>query len=451
MICPSCQAENADTVDVCFTCGRALGALTQGSVVAGRYEILSPLGRGGMGMVYKAHDRMLEETVAIKVLRSEFVNTADMGRRFRHEIKLARKVSHRNVCRIHEYGEDGGLRFISMEFIEGTDLKQVMRLAGGLATEEAFDISIQVAEGLQAIHDVGIIHRDLKTPNLMRDARGIVRLMDFGIAKGSEETGTGGMTKTGAVMGTPEYMSPEQCRGDKIDSRSDIYSLGVVYYELFTGQVPFRGDTPVATIFKHIQDPVPFTGDAARLIPPALKPVLARLLAKDRNQRYATAGEVAEALRQARAASAGYVPAPAEPPLPEEPEGPAEPPQDRRQTGRLEIFVNFVIRRVGTLGTVLQEERTIAENIGRGGARVLTSMTSLAIGDFIQVEEIGGDFKTRGEVRGSYMGKDNVRRLNLRFVDVLAPDRLVRTETGAVARVGADGTPSPTRERRRGY
>ena len=119
-------------------------------------------------------------------------------------------------------------------------------------------MAIQVAEGLQAIHDVGIIHRDLKTPNLMRDARGIVRLMDFGIAKGSEETGTGGMTMTGAVMGTPEYMSPEQCRGEKIDSRSDIYSLGVVDYELFTGQVPFRGDTPVATIFKHIQDPVPF-------------------------------------------------------------------------------------------------------------------------------------------------------------------------------------------------
>ena len=123
MICPSCQADNADTVDVCFTCGRALGALTQGSVIASRYEILSPLGRGGMGMVYKAHDRMLDETVAIKVLRSEFVNTPEMPQRFQHEIKLARKVSHRNVCRIHEFGEDGGVRYISMEYLEGTDLK----------------------------------------------------------------------------------------------------------------------------------------------------------------------------------------------------------------------------------------------------------------------------------------------------------------------------------------
>jgi predicted Ser/Thr protein kinase len=450
MICPSCQADNADAVDVCFTCGRALDALTRGAIIASRYEILNPLGRGGMGMVYKAHDRMLDETVAIKVLRAEFVNTVDMGRRFRQEIKLARKVSHRNVCRIHEYGEDAGQRFISMEYLEGTDLKQVIRQQGGvLKTAEAFEIAIQVAEGLQAIHDVGIIHRDLKTPNLMRDARGIVRLMDFGIAKGSEETGTGGMTKTGAVMGTPEYMSPEQCRGDRIDSRSDLYSLGVVYWELFTGQVPFRGDTPVATIFKHIQDPVPFSGDAARFIPPALKPVLIRLLAKDRNQRYATASEAAEALREARDASAGYVPATVVLPAPEESEAPSEPPEDRRLTGRLEIFVNFVIRRVGTLGTVLQEERTIAENIGRGGARVLTSMTSLVVGDFIQIEEIGGEFKTRAEVRGGYMGKDNVRRLNLRFVDSPAPDRLVRTETGANPRVSADAT--GTRERRRGY
>jgi len=444
MICPSCQAENADTVDVCFTCGRAIGALTQGSVIGARYEILSPLGRGGMGMVYKAHDRMLDETVAIKVLRSEFVNTAEMARRFRHEIKLARKVSHRNVCRIHEYGEEGGLRFISMEFLEGTDLKQVMRLKGGLLADEAFDIAIQVAEGLQAIHDVGIIHRDLKTPNLMRDARGVVRLMDFGIAKGSEETGTSGLTVTGAVMGTPEYMSPEQCRGEKIDFRSDIYSLGVVDYELFTGQVPFRGDTPVATIFKHIQDPVPLAGNVARLLPPAVIPVLGRLLAKDRSQRYATAGEVAEALRQARAASVGHVSVPAAPPPLEEASLPA---QDRRQTGRLHTPVNFVVRRMGTNGTVLQEEQTFAENIGRGGARVPTTMSSLVIGDFIDIEEKGGGFKTRAEVRGAFLGKDNTRRLNLRFVDK-APDRLVRTDSGAV-RVGGGGTPTPTPERRR--
>jgi len=447
MICPACQAENADTVDVCFTCGRALGALTQGSIIAGRYEILSPLGRGGMGMVYKAHDRMLDESVALKVLRSEFVNTGEMARRFRDEVKRARKVSHRNVCRIHEYGVDGSVRYISMEFLEGIDLKQVLRQQGGFTADEAFDICLEVAEGLQAIHDVGIIHRDLKTPNIMRDAKGVVRLMDFGIAKGAEETGTGGLTVTGSVMGTPEYMSPEQCRGEKIDFRSDIYSMGVVSYELFLGQVPFRGDTPVATIFKHIQDPVPLEGELARKLPPAIIPVLRKLLAKDRSQRYATAAEVAAALRQAREASAGHVSHPMPPPP--EPEGP--PAEDRRQTGRLEIFVNFMIRRTDTQGALLQEERTIAENIGRGGARVLTTMTSLVVGDLVVLDEIGGGtnpLKTRAEVRGIYVGKDNVRRLNLRFVDTKAPDRLVRTDSGAVVRVGGSGT-TPTTERRR--
>jgi serine/threonine protein kinase len=444
MICPSCQAENSDSVDVCFTCGRALGALTQGSVIASRYEIMSPLGRGGMGMVYKAQDRMLDEIVAIKVLRSEFANTAEMLKRFKGEIKLARKVSHRNVCRIHEFGEDGGLRYISMEFIEGTDLKQVMRTQGGLTADEAFEVSIQVGEGLQAIHDVGIVHRDLKTPNLMRDARGLVRLMDFGIAKGSEAD-TGGLTMTGAVMGTPEYMSPEQCRGEKIDSRSDIYSLGVVAYELFTGQVPFRGDTPVATIFKHIQDPIPLDGEIARKLPPAVIPILRNLLAKDRSQRYETAAAGVLALKEAREASKGH----ATGPIPAIPEPSGPPAEDRRRTGRLEIFVNFFIRRLDSQGNTLQEERTIAENIGRGGARVFTTMASLVVGDILQIVEIGGDFKTRAKVCGTYTGKDNVRRLNLHFVESPAPDRLVRTDSGAVAKVAAGAaTPTPMRRRR---
>lgn len=442
MICPSCKAENDPSTEVCFTCGRALAALTHGSIIAGRYEVLSPLGRGGMGMVYKAHDRMLEETVAIKVLRSEFARTHEMAKRFRHEIKLARRVSHRNVCRIHEYGEDGPLRYISMEYLQGNDLKQELREKGPPPAEEAFDVTIQVAEGLQAIHDVGIIHRDLKTPNLMRDARGVVRLMDFGIAKEGNDTGSGALTSTGQVMGTPEYMSPEQCRGEKIDFRSDIYALGIVNYEIFTGQVPFHGDTPVATIFKHIQDPVPLSGGAAIRIPPAAIPILLKALAKDRNARFETAAEMAVALRQARAAGVGMtasLPAVIQELAPHErpdtmssgslsASTPSASYADRRQNTRLDIFVNFVIRRVGTLGTVLQEERTIAENISRSGARVMTSMTTVGPGDIVQLLEVGGDFQTRAEVRHAYVGRDNIRRLNLRFVDGAAPDRLVKTD-----------------------
>jgi serine/threonine protein kinase len=439
MICPSCKAENEDTAEACFTCGRALAALTQGWVIAGRYEILSPLGKGGMGMVYKAHDRMLDETVAIKVLRAEFANTPDMAKRFRHEIKLARKVSHRNVCRIHEYGEDQGIRYISMEYVEGTDLKQFSRDRGGwLGAEEGFDVSIQTADGLQAIHDVGIIHRDLKTTNIMRDTRGLIRLMDFGIAKieGADRSSGGGLTTTGQIMGTPEYMSPEQCLGDKIDHRSDVYALGIVLYELFTGAVPFRGDTPVATLFKHIQDPVPFEGAWASRIPSAAVSVLRKALAKNRADRFASAGAMAEALRRAQQqAAAGIAPdaaptrgmgaiAPGNGPISDD-----LTPADRRRVTRLDIPVNFILRRVGTLGTVLQEERTIAENCGRGGARVMTTMTSLLIGDLVHLEEVGGPFKTRANVRGSYVGRDGIRRLNLQFVDSPAPDYLVHVDS----------------------
>ena len=271
--------------------------LRPGTVFHGRYEILGPLGRGGMGMVYKARDRRLDEVVAIKVLRPDFGGDPAMAARFRSEIKLARKVRHRNVCAIHDYGEDGGLLYISMEYVEGVDLKQVLKQSGALASDRGYEVAIQIAEGLQAVHDAGIIHRDLKTPNIMSDGAGIARLMDFGVAK---RVGEGAATVTGQIVGTPEYMSPEQAQGHKVDTRSDIYALGIVLYEIFTGQVPFRGETPISTILKHLNDPPPLEGPQAAGIPGSLKPVLRRCLAKDPADRYATAREVGDALREAR-------------------------------------------------------------------------------------------------------------------------------------------------------
>ena len=271
--------------------------LRPGTVFHGRYEILGPLGRGGMGMVYKAHDRRLDEIVAIKVLRPDFGSDPSMAARFRSEIKLARKVRHRNVCAIHDYGEDQGLLYISMEYIEGVDLKQVLKQSGALPPDRGYEVAIQVAEGLQAVHDAGIVHRDLKTPNIMSDGAGVARLMDFGVAK---RVGEGAATVTGQIVGTPEYMSPEQAQGHKVDTRSDIYALGIVLYEIFTGQVPFRGETPISTILKHLNDPPPLEGPQAHGIPPSLKPVLRRCLAKDPADRYATARDVGEALREAR-------------------------------------------------------------------------------------------------------------------------------------------------------
>jgi len=300
MICPSCKAKNDDGAEACFTCGRALTALTQGAVIANRYEVQKPIGRGGMGMVYRAHDRMLDETVAIKILRPDFAADPRMAERFKSEIKLARKVRHRNVCAIHDYGEDQGLLFISMELVEGVDLKQMLRRGGGLPTEKAYNVAIQVAEGLQAVHDAGIVHRDLKAPNIMLDEQGAARLMDFGVAK---RVGEATLTATGQVVGTPDYMSPEQAQGKRVDFRSDVYALGVLVYEIFTGHVPFHGQTPISTILKHIHDPPPLDGPPAAGIPLEARPVLRRALAKDPPDRFQSAGEFAEALRDARSPS----------------------------------------------------------------------------------------------------------------------------------------------------
>lgn len=304
MLCPSCQAENDDAAEVCFHCRAVLSAVTRGTLIAARYRILAPLGRGGMGAVYRAHDEVLDEDVALKILRPEVAGTAEMAGRFRSEIKLARKVSHWNVCRIHEYGEDAGLQYISMELITGGTLKDRLR-GGGLPPGQAFDVAMQVAEGLAAIHKVGIIHRDLKSANVMIDADGTAKVMDFGIAKPAA-AGTDGGASTGYVLGSPEYMSPEQARGRRADFRSDLYSLGVVVFEAFTGRVPFRGATPVATLMMHVEAPPPID-DPTLGLPPALLPVLRSALAKAPRDRFADAASMAAALRAARA-DAGHGP-----------------------------------------------------------------------------------------------------------------------------------------------
>jgi eukaryotic-like serine/threonine-protein kinase len=292
--CPACGAPNDTAGEHCFSCGKTLFALTEGTIVAGRYELRQLLGKGGMGIVYRAYDRALEEEVALKVLRPDVASMADITRRFISEIKLARRVRHRNVCGIHEYGQDGPIHFIAMELVAGEDLKRQLQAHGPLPPAEAWDVAIQIAEGLDAIHHADVVHRDLKAHNIMRDTRGVVRVMDFGIAK-ALGMASGGATVTGQIIGTPEYMSPEQARGDQIDFRSDIYALGIVVYEIFTGSVPFRGETPIATLFKHIQDPPLIEGRQG--IPEHLVPILKRALAKDPKDRFESASAMATALR----------------------------------------------------------------------------------------------------------------------------------------------------------
>lgn len=309
MTCPDCLHDNHAAAAVCFNCGKPLWMVTRGSIVGERYQVLSVLGHGGMGVVYKAQDRILDEPVALKILRPEVAPTPERAIRFHSEIKLARRVRHRNVCAIHEYGEDGPLRYIAMEFVEGRNLRELVREWGPLAPEDACEVALQVLDGLGAVHGLGIIHRDIKAANIMRDTEGVVRLMDFGLAT-VRRTDDSPATMTINLAGTPEYMSPEQVQGGG-DFPSDIYALGIILFEIITGDVPFRGDSLFATMQKQLNEPPPLDGARAARLPAQLVPVLRKALAKDPCQRYATADAMGTALRLVRWPTARPVVGPA--------------------------------------------------------------------------------------------------------------------------------------------
>ncbi len=429
MECPSCAAPIDAGADACLACGRSLNTLALGSVLASRYELRAVLGKGGMGLVYRAFDRLLEEEVAIKVLRTDLSAHADAVRRFRGEIKLARKVSHPNVCRIHDYGEEGPLGYISMEILEGQDLQKTLKeQPKGLPEAEALSAVLQIASGLQAIHDVGILHRDLKTANASRDERGVVRLVDFGIAK---DLMSQGQTAAGEAFGTPEYMSPEQCRGDALDFRSDVYALGILAFELFTGDIPIRGATPMATLFKQIQDMPSFDDEQGLRVPRRFVPALRRALAKAAADRFASAQEFAQALRSAAIHEPTAPPPEAAPgkPLAENPAPvPARSHKDARKEERIYLPTDVVLRKLGADGAAEKEERTVAHDLSRTGMRILTSWSDLEAGDQVKVIEVGGDFETGAIVRNISHGTDHITRVGIEFLGNRAPDRLVGTD-----------------------
>jgi HAMP domain-containing protein len=270
-----------------------------GQVFAGRYEIQSVLGRGGMGAVYRAHDRDLDDLVAIKTLRGEALSAdPSLLDRFKQEIRLARRITHPNILRTHDLGETGGLRYLSMELVKGLTLKQLIDAGEILPTPVGLRIAKQICAGLAAAHEAGVIHRDIKPQNILIDPTGGLKITDFGIARLSQGRG---MTAAGSVVGTPDYMSPEQARGLPLDFRSDIYSTGVVLYEVFTGTLPFDGDTPLAVVLKHIQEPPPAPHTRNPKIDPRIPPILLRCLEKDPRDRYQTVNELYEALSKVTA------------------------------------------------------------------------------------------------------------------------------------------------------
>ena len=325
MECPVCATQNPDTASRCRKCHTPLplaaseetmnegatpedwtvggsskkspatgeGALEVGSVLAGRYEILQLLGQGGMGAVYKARDTELDRIVALKLIRPELARNPEILKRFKQELILARQVTHKNVIRIFDLGQADEVKFITMDYVEGRDLRAILLERGKLAPDQAARIMLQICRALEAAHSEGVIHRDLKPQNIMLDESGRVYVMDFGIARSAYLPG---MTQTGALIGTPEYMSPEQARGEKLTLQSDIFSLGVIFYELLTGKSPYHSDTPLATLWKRMQERAtpPSTLDPA--LPQPLSDIVVKALEIEPKNRFASAGEMAQQL-----------------------------------------------------------------------------------------------------------------------------------------------------------
>ena len=279
-------------------------SLGPGSVIGARYEIIQLLGEGGMGAVYKAHDRELERDVALKLIRAELARNPEILARFKQELILARQVTHRNVIRIFDLGQADGFKFITMEYLEGRDLKVVLREKGKFPPEEAAKIILQICRALEAAHSEGVIHRDLKPQNIMLDANGRAYVMDFGIARSAYLPG---MTQTGALVGTPEYMSPEQAKGEKLDERSDLFSLGAILYELLIGQSPYHSDTPLASLWRRLQEKAKPVSEIDPSIPKPLSDIVAKALEIEPKDRFASATEFAQYLESWLGISASMV------------------------------------------------------------------------------------------------------------------------------------------------
>ena len=305
--CPKCQFENPEDTFYCGKCGsRLLQArhlavsqtetiqaplqeLTTGSTFANRYQIIEELGKGGMGKVYKVFDQEVQAKMALKLIRPEVSADKNTIDRFRNELKIARDISHKNICRMYDLGREAGSYFITMEYVSGEDLKSFIRRARQLVVGTAIFIAKQVCEGLAEANRVGVVHRDLKPGNIMIDKEGNAKIMDFGIAR---SVSVKGITGAGVMIGTPEYMSPEQVEGKEIDARSDIYSLGIILYEMLTGQVPFEGDTPFTIGMKQKSETPKDPKSLNTQIPQDLSRLILKCLEKDRERRYQSAEEL---------------------------------------------------------------------------------------------------------------------------------------------------------------
>ena len=307
--CPKCQFDNTSDSKFCKECGTHLPSiedidvtatieapkekLTTGSTFAGRYQIIEELGKGGMGRVYKVLDKEVNAKVALKLIKPEIAKDKKTIERFRNELKVARDIAHKNVCRMYHLGKEKGAYYITMEYVSGEDLKSFIRRSGIISVGKAISIANQVCEGLSEAHRLGVIHRDLKPQNIMIDKEGNVRIMDFGIARSLRAKG---ITGSGVMIGTPNYMSPEQVDGKETDQRSDIYSLGVILYEMVTGRAPFEGDTALSIAVKHKTEAPDDPRKYNEQLSEELCQIILKCLEKDKDIRFQNAGELRKAL-----------------------------------------------------------------------------------------------------------------------------------------------------------
>jgi eukaryotic-like serine/threonine-protein kinase len=274
-----------------------------GEVVADRYELEELVGTGGMSSVFKARDRLLERPVALKILHEHYLSDPDYVERFRREARAVAQLAHPNIVTVIDRGEQDGRQFIVFEYVDGENLKQVVSREGPMPVREAVELALQVAKALGYAHDRGIVHRDVKPQNVILNEDGRAKVTDFGIARSLD---VDGVTQTGAVLGTSDYIAPEQAQGQQVDEKTDVYSLGVVLYELLTGELPFRGEGFVAVAMQHVNEPPPNVLDRRGDVPPRLGLVIERAMAKRPEDRHASMNELVADLEASLRELDGY-------------------------------------------------------------------------------------------------------------------------------------------------